>query len=62
MFEIANAVAVFIGWIIMLAGGLMLMLVVAYFPCNYAWKKFGDIQAFLRVIKEAEKQGVKLWR
>lgn len=60
--EILDPVALVIGYMMMLASGIGLSAILVYFPINYAWKKFGDTAAFLRVIREAERQGVKIWR
>ena len=57
-----NNLALIFGWAFMVCGGLMLTAFFVYVPCNIAWKKFGDTAAFVKVMREARKQGVKVWR
>lgn len=60
--EVLDPVALVIGYMLMAAGGVGLSGVLVYFPINYAWKKFGDTIALVRVMREADRQGVKIWR
>lgn len=60
--QVLEPVAYSIGCVVMAAGGVMLASLIVYFPCNIAWKKFVDTAAFVRVVREAKRHGVDLWR
>lgn len=49
-----------VGALVCGAGALAATLFVLYLPLDYCWRKVWDFDAFRRVLKEADRQGVKL--
>ena len=62
MIDALNLFALIIGYAVICSGGIAMLAFITYFPCTYAWKRFGDTAALVAVMREAKKQGRKIWR
>lgn len=46
-----------IGYAVIAGGASAAAAFLVYLPINYAWRRFGDVFALVRIIREAKKQG-----
>ena len=52
-----DSVATFIGYTIIVSGGIGLAAFLVCCLIGYAWKRFGDVNGLIKVLREAKRQG-----
>jgi len=57
-----NHLALYIGYIIIVASSLAAAAFIVYLPINYAWKRFGDVVALGKVLRESKRQGRTIFK
>lgn len=56
-----DVVALWVGRWVLLSCGIGGAAVLSIFPINYAWRKWGDTAALISVMREARRQGRKIF-
>lgn len=54
--------ALYIGYIVIVASSLAAAAFIVYFPINYAWKRCGDVVALSKVLRESKRQGRSIFK
>lgn len=57
-----DQIALFIGYAVIAGGASAAAAFLVCLPINYAWRRFGDVYALVRIIREAKKQGRTIFK
>jgi len=57
-----DVLALYIGYTVIVAGSVAATALIACLPIEYAWRRFGDIAALAKVLREAKRQGRSIFK
>jgi len=57
-----NHLALYIGYIVIVVSSLAAAAFIVCLSINYAWKRFGDVVALSKVLRESKRQGRAIFK
>lgn len=57
-----DTLALYIGYTVIVAGSVAATALISYLPINYAWRRWGDVSALIKVMQEAKRQGRPIFK